>query len=90
MPEFSAVTLVNGSAANIVGRKVRRERIYVAAVQAVRLTPFSDWTSNKPLAVLPQDHRAAASFPMVLALASQIDSMADPIWPLGKELRSRL
>ncbi len=91
MPEFSALTFVQGEADTIVSRPKRRdEREYVERVRAVRLTPIEHWNPLRPLTLLPDGEQAKASFPLALALASLAHALQDAAWKPASELRKRL
>lgn len=91
MPEFSALTFVQGEADTIVGRPKRRdEREYVDRVRAVRLTTVERWDPLRPLTLLPDGEQAKASFPLALALAGLAYASQDAAWKPASELRKRL
>jgi hypothetical protein len=88
MPEFSAVSILDVSAGDVVARGVRHaERPYVDDVQAIRLHPVDQWQKEAPQSMLPDDDRFVASWPLLLGLAALADAMQDPSWKTAEELR---
>ncbi|MGS2615887.1 hypothetical protein ACVCAH_15390 [Micromonospora sp. LZ34] len=86
-PEFGAVTLLNVSAEQVLGRIVRwTERPYVGEVTVVRLAGTAEWNRDAPLDLLPVESRHAASWPLAFSLACLVECMADESWPLREEL----
>ncbi|MGY3516394.1 hypothetical protein ACVMYR_08785 [Micromonospora sp. PTRAS2] len=91
MPEFCVVTLLQLTSDEVLDRAVRLvERPYVTEVLAVDLAPITRWNPKKPLAMLPQEIRGSASWPLALGLACMAQSILDQSWPLGQELTQRL
>jgi hypothetical protein len=91
MPEFCAVTLLDLTSDQVLDRAIRLvERAYVTEVLAVDLAPMTRWNPRKPLAMLPEEVRGAASWPLAFGLACLAQSIADESWPLRQELINRL
>ncbi|WP_229398844.1 hypothetical protein [Micromonospora okii] len=91
MPEFCVVTLLDLTSDQVLDRAIRLvERAYVSEVLAVDLTPTSGWNPRKPLAMLPEEIRGSASWPLAFGLACLAQSVADESWPLRQELTRRL
>ncbi|MFG1846995.1 hypothetical protein [Micromonospora carbonacea] len=93
MPEFCVVTLLQLTSDEVLDRAVRLvERPYVTEVLAVDLAPITRWNPKKPLAMLPEEIRGSASWPLALGLACLAQSILDQgqSWPLRQELMQRL
>ncbi|MFU8872839.1 hypothetical protein [Micromonospora sp. SL4-19] len=91
MPEFCAVTLLKLTSDQALDRAIRRvERPYVDEVMAVNLAPLAQWDPGRPLDILPDDARHAASWPLAFGLACLAECMNDESWPLRKEIGALL
>jgi hypothetical protein len=91
MPEFSAVSLVDKDASELVRRTIRKgEKHFVQGVEAIRLTPRHRWNADDPESMLPADERWGLSFPLLLALSALADAIDDPDSTTMALLRERL
>ncbi|HEX6498778.1 MAG TPA: hypothetical protein VF054_07055 [Micromonosporaceae bacterium] len=91
MPEFCAVTLLSVRSEDIESRVVvRAERPYIKMVATAYLAPVEQWNPEEPLAILPSEIAAKASWPLAFCLSCLAEAMRDRRFRLREEIGRRV